>query len=265
MILNINQLKKDLIKIKKEKPMIYHLTNYVAMPECANITCAIGASPIMSLDYNEVKEVISEAKALVVNIGTLTQSLIPTILLALTWAEKTKVPVLFDPVGAGATRFRTEFALEIIKRKVEVIKGNQGEISSLLGKKGAVKGVDSKIKLGAKLVKRFSNQVKSIVVATGEKDYISDGRKIYVIENGTEMFQKITAAGCMLGSVVASFLAVQKKPLIAVIEGLACYNISGEISAEKCKGVGSFKQIFFDEIFNISPKKIIERIKIKEF
>jgi len=262
--MNLEKLDNDLAKIRELRPMVHHITNYVAMNDSANITIAIGASPIMSFAHGEMEELVSAASSLLINIGTLDEYIIQAIMLALSSAKKKSVPILLDPVGAGATKLRTTTSIGIISEGVEVIKGNQGEILSLLGEEGVVKGVDSKAELAAETVKEVSKKTKSIVVATGKRDFISDGKKVYVMENGTEMLGKITASGCMLGSVIASFMTIQRDYLTAAIEGLACYNIAGEIAAEKSTGSGSFKQNLIDEIFNISADKVIERIKLEE-
>ena len=259
-----NELNKDLSKIKELKPMIHHITNYVAMNDSANITIAIGASPIMSFAHGEMEELVSVASTLLINIGTLDEYIIQAMMLALNTAKKRGIPVLLDPVGSGATKLRTSTAMAIVNKGVDIVKGNQGEILSLLGKEGVVKGVDSKAKIDAEVVKEVSQKINSIVVATGKEDFVTDGKKVYVMQNGAEMLGKITASGCMLGSVIASFMAVQKDYLMAAIEGLACYNVAGELAAEKSTGSSSFRQNLIDEIFNITADKVVDRIKLEE-
>ena len=257
-------IQRDIEKIRELKPMVHHITNYVAMNDSANITIAIGASPIMSFAHGEMEELVSASSSLLINIGTLDEYIIQAIMLALKTAKREGIPILLDPVGSGATKLRTDVALAIAKEGVEVIKGNQGEILSLLGRGGVVKGVDSEVEIDVDAAKEVAKKFKSVIVATGEKDLITDGEKSYIISNGTEMLGKITASGCMLGSVIASFMAVQEDHLTAAIEGLACYNIAGEIAAEKSRGGGSFRQNLIDEVFNIDAKKILNRIKLEE-
>lgn len=259
-----SKLEEDLSKIKELKPMIHHITNYVAMNDSANVTIAIGASPIMSFAHGEIEELVSVASALLINIGTLDEYIIQAIMLALSTAKKRGVPVLLDPVGSGATKLRTSTTMAIINEGVDVVKGNHGEILSLLGREGVVKGVDSRAKIDAQVVREVSQKTGSVVVATGKEDFVTDGKKVYVMQNGTEMLGKITASGCMLGSVIAGFIAVQKDYLVAAIEGLACYNVAGELAAEKSAGSGTFKQKLIDEISNITAEKVIDRIKLEE-
>jgi len=259
----ISELEKDIEKIRELKPMVHHITNYVAMNDSANATIAIGASPIMSFAHGEIEDLVSIASSLLINIGTLDEYIIQAAMLALNVAKKNSVPILLDPVGSGATKLRTNTALAIINEGVDVVKGNHGEILSLLGKEGVVKGVDSKAKIDGEVVRDVAKKINSIVVATGKEDFITDGEKVYVMCNGTDMLGKITASGCMLGSVIASFMAIQGNYLVAAIEGLACYNIAGELAAEKSEGSGTFKQKLIDELFNIDAKKVFDRLKLK--
>ena len=258
-----DKLSKDLAKIRDSKPMIHHITNYVAMNDSANITIAIGASPIMSFAHGEMEELVSAASALLINIGTLDEYIIQAMMLALSAAKKNNVPILLDPVGSGATKLRTNTSLTLVKEGVDVVKGNQGEILSLLGREGVVKGVDSKAEAEAEVVRKISQKINSVVVATGKEDFVTDGKKVYVIRNGDEMLGRITASGCMLGSVIASFMAVQRDYLVAAIEGLACYNVAGELAAERSNGSGSFRQNLIDEVFNITAEKVMNRIELE--
>lgn len=257
------ELSRDLKRLAELKPIVHHITNYVAMNDSANITIAIGASPIMSFAHGEIEDLVAAASSLLINIGTLDEYIIQAIMLAINSAKRNKVPILLDPVGSGATKLRTATATAIVNEGVDVVKGNQGEILSLLGREGVVKGVDSNARIDAETVKEISERIGSVVVATGREDFISDSRRVYVMRNGTEMLGRITASGCMLGSVIASFMAVQKDYLTASIEGLACYNIAGELAAERSRGTGSFRQNLLDEISNITAERVFERLKLE--
>ncbi|MBO8183015.1 MAG: hydroxyethylthiazole kinase [Archaeoglobus sp.] len=257
----MKHLGRDFDKIREKRPLIHHITNYVAMNDSANATLAIGASPIMAHAHDEVEELVSTASALLINIGTLDNYWFKSMLLAVGAAKK--IPILLDPVGAGASKLRTEVALQLLNYNISVVKGNYGEILSLSGDKSAIKGVDSLVSSFEKVsdaVKDLSANYKTIAVATGEVDVISDGKKVYLIKNGTDKFERITASGCMLGSVIASFLAVQKNPLIAAIEGVAVYTIAGELAEEQ---TGSFKVALLDSLAKIDAKTVGERIKLE--
>ncbi|AAB89174.1 MULTISPECIES: hydroxyethylthiazole kinase [Archaeoglobus] len=257
------ELERDIARIAEFKPVVHHITNYVAMNDSANITIAIGASPIMSFAHGEIDELVSIASSLLINIGTLDEYIIQAVMLAVKSAKSKGVPVLLDPVGSGATKLRTSTALSVAEEGVDVIKGNQGEILSLLRKEGVVRGVDSKVTAEAADVKEVARKFGLVVVATGKEDLISDGRSVYVMRNGTEMLGRITASGCMLGSVIASFMAVQKDFLLASLEGLACYNVAGELAAEKSSGTASFRSNLIDEISKITAEKVIERLNLE--
>ena len=258
-------IRKDLKKLRKDRPLIHHLTNYVAMNDSANATLAIGASPIMAHAHSELKDLVSAASALLINIGTLDDYWIQSMHIAAEVANN-RIPILLDPVGAGATKLRTSTAMQLLTSyKISVVKGNYGEMLSLMGEKNAVKGVDS-LASSEKVyetMREFSLKHESIAVATGEVDVISDGESTYLLRNGSDMLGRITASGCMLGSVIASFLAVQKNPLIAAIEGVATYTIAGELAASKNRNSGSFRIALFDELSSIEADIIAERINLE--
>jgi len=260
-------LKYDMAKIRATKPLIHHITNYVAMNDSANATLAIGASPIMAHAHGELREIVSAASALLINIGTLDDYWIQGMFMACEFAEG-KIPILLDPVGAGATELRTMTAQQILSRfKISVVKGNYGEIMGLMGEGNAVKGVESldvDLQKVANAVKEFALLHSTVAVATGEVDLFSDGKDIYILRNGTEKLGKITASGCMLGSIMASFLAVQKDHLIAAIEGAAVYEIAGEIAGEKATEGGSFRIALIDSLSAITPEAVMERINLEK-
>ena len=146
-----------------------------------------------------------------------------------------------------------------------IIKGNYGEILSLAGGEGAVKGVDSASEeFSPEILRNFAEKMNCVAVATGRYDYFSDGKSVFRLENGHELLASITASGCMLGSVMASFMAVQRDSLLAAIEGAACYAIAGEIAAEKSSGTGSFRANLLDEVAALNAETVLERIRLEE-
>ncbi len=239
----------DLLKIRNTKPLVHHITNYVVMNVSANITLSLGASPVMAHAKPEVEDMVSIARVFYINIGTLSDHWIDAMLLAGKTANKKNVPVLLDPVGAGATKYRTETAKRILKEvKVDVLKGNAGEMQSLAGAKVHVKGVDSVTSAGIETAETLAKKYGLVAVVTGKQDHVSDGKRSAVVNNGTDMFSRITGAGCMLGSVIASFMAVNNDYFISSIEGLASFNIAGEKAAAKTGLPGSFMTALIDEI-----------------
>ena len=260
-------LRKDLMKLREERPLIHHITNYVSMNDSANATLAIGASPVMAHAHSELKDIVSTASALLINIGTLDDYWIRSMNIAAEVANN-KIPILLDPVGAGATRLRTTTAMQLLTSyKISVVKGNYGEMLSMVGEENAVRGVDSLASSAEKVydaMKEFSLKHKTTAVATGEVDVVSDAENTYLLKNGVAELRSITASGCMLGSVIASFLAVQKDPLIAAIEGVATYTIAGELAAKKNRKTGSFRVALLDELSSIDADIVVERINLEK-
>ncbi|MBD6955203.1 MAG: hydroxyethylthiazole kinase [Thermoplasmata archaeon] len=246
---------EDLERIRIKKPLIHHITNYVVMNDSANITIAVGASPIMAHALEELEEIISVASALYINIGTLDTRWIDSMVSAVKYAERYNVPILLDPVGAGASRLRTEVTERLLySSKIKILKGNGGEISSLAGRKGTTKGVESAVSPEAEIATTVAEKYGVNVVMTGKVDYVSDGRRNAAVENGTPMLGKITGSGCMLGSVISSFMAIKEDPFEASIEGLLTYEIAAEIAEKKAEGPGTFKSKLMDEIYNFKSE-----------
>ena len=265
----MNEIFAALGKIKASKPLVHHITNWVTIYDCANVTRCIGALPVMAHAKEEAKDMTSISQALVLNIGTLTPSLVGSMLLAAGRANEKRIPVVLDAVGAGATRFRTEKAKEILGSvRVDIIKGNAGEIATLAGAKAEVKGVESGAFAGERkqIAKALARKYMATVVMTGKYDIVSDGRRTYVVSNGHMMMGSIVGTGCMAASVIAAFAAIEKDYAKAAAYALVCFGIAGEIAAKKIRGPGSFKERFYDELYNLDEKTIarMQRIRVEE-
>lgn len=263
-------MKKELLKILREKkPLVHHITNIVTVNDCANITLAIGALPVMAHALEEVEEMVSAADALVLNIGTLTNEQVEAMIKAGKAANRLKVPVILDPVGAGATKLRTQSSKKILEEvKISVIKGNSAEISILAGKGGKIRGVESQSGADdiSEAAKDLANAYNVVVAVSGVTDIITDGKRIAYVKNGHPMMGTITGTGCMLTSVVASFCGVCEDYFEATVEAFVAFGIAGERAAQSSnvKGPGSFKVTFFDEIYNLTPE-IVEKDKKVEY
>jgi hydroxyethylthiazole kinase len=248
-------------KMRKLRPLIHHITNYVAMSEQAHITLAIGASPVMAPEVDESPEMCSSADALLLNIGTPSKIQLTSMIKAQNAANNKGIPILLDPVGYGATGFRNYVVDKILKNgQVSVIKGNYGEISAIAGIKGTIKGVDA-LKDGSPdlslTIKSLSNKFNTIVVATGREDLITDGKKTMNICGGNQLLTYITGSGCWSGSIIASVLAVSENLFTGTIAGLIALKLASEkVNARK---VGSFRVGLFDELFVLKGKDIAER------
>ncbi len=205
------KITKLLSDVKKHNPLVHHITNYVTVNDCANIVLALGGSPVMADDQNEVEEMVSIASALVLNMGTLNQRTIESMILAGKKANELGIPVIFDPVGVGATNLRTKTANRILNEvKLSVVRGNMSEIKILAGLNTTIKGVDSTEGTvgGEKIAAELANQLNSVIAITGATDIISDGKKTYKLNNGHEILSKFTGTGCMTTSLIGTYAGV---------------------------------------------------------
>lgn len=252
-------------RIHQERPLIHNITNMVAMNDSANIILAVGGLPVMAHAQEEVGEMVKAAGALVLNIGTLTPEQIESMMIAGKVANSLKIPVILDPVGAGATNLRTESALRLQEKiKINIVRGNFAEISILAGLKGNIKGVESigteknSVEIACSLARKY-NQV---AIITGKQDVVTDGKTVIEIDNGSPMLGTITATGCMVTSLIATFAAVGEDYLLASTGALVCFGLAGGRAAVKAQGPGSFKVNLFDEIYNLNEKIIGEGLKV---
>jgi hydroxyethylthiazole kinase len=250
-------------KIRGTKPLVHHITNWVTIYDCANITRAIGALPVMAHAPEEVEQMTGIAGALVLNIGTLTVDLIDTMIKAAKKANEKGIPVVLDAVGVGATDLRTNKALEILDNvKVDIIKGNSSEIAKLAGAKAETKGVEAADVEGdlIELAKKLANERKATVAITGKEDIVTDGSKVYICKNGHDMMGSIVGTGCMVASVIGSFAAVEKDYAKAAAAALTSFGIAGELAAREARGPGSYKEMFYDEVFELDAD-VVEGLK----
>lgn len=264
--------------LKEKKPLVHHITNYVTVNDCANITLAIGASPVMADEINEVRDMVSLASSLVINIGTLNSRTVEAMIEAGKRANELDIPVILDPVGAGATTFRTETANRIVNEiKLAVIRGNLSEIKTLYGVKSQTKGVDSSetiteesdgLKEAKNIAKDFAQRLNTVVAITGAVDIITDGKILYSVENGHKMMSKVTGTGCMCSSLIGSYLGAGEDNLLAALSGVASMGIAGEMAFERLnteyEGTGTLKLNILDAIYNLSDEIIFKRGKINE-
>jgi hydroxyethylthiazole kinase len=253
-------------RITQQKPLIHHITNWVTIYDCANITRCFGALPVMAHAREEVAEMAAVAGALVLNIGTLTNELIESMIIAGAAANKKGIPVVLDAVGVGATGMRTQKTLELLDRlEINILKGNYGEIGVLAGANAKVKGVES-ISLDGQpdeIAGTLARKLGNTVVMTGETDIISDGQTSYSVGNGDEMMGSIVGTGCMASSVIASFAAVEKNQLNASTAALAAYGIAGELAAKNPCGPGTYKERFYDMAYGLRDADLNGMAKIK--
>lgn len=258
----------NLSAVKEKSPLIHHITNYVTVNDCANIVLAIGGSPVMADDLEEVAEMVGFASALVLNIGTLNSRTIESMLVAGARAKELGVPVILDPVGVGATKLRTNTAERLIRElKPEVIRGNMSEIMVLAGQNVAIKGVDSIAdeQGSASIAKRFASELCCVIAITGKTDVVSDGRQVCLLDNGHRILADVTGTGCMTTSLVGTFCGVTKDYFTAAIAGIISMGLAGEIaqaSLHHGEGIGTFRVRLLDSIYNLTPEILAGNGKI---
>lgn len=247
-------------RIKDKNPLVHHITNPVTINDCANITLAIGASPVMADYTGEVEEIVSKADALLLNFGTFNEERFISMKVAGKKANQLGIPIVFDPVGVRASSFRRNKALELLKEiDICIIRGNYAEVSSLVGLGGKAKGVDSVNDESSNDVIKNANLVAtafdSIVVISGKKDVVSDGSRSCVVENGDEWLSKISGTGCASGSLIASFSAVTNDYYLAAVAGISTMGVCGERAKkalEKADGLGTYKVKLMDQLSHMN-------------
>jgi hydroxyethylthiazole kinase len=257
-----------LAAIKESKPLIHHLTNYVTMNDCANITLAIGASPVMANDPQEVEAMVSHASALVINIGTLDAAKVPSMVAAGKRANTLGIPVIFDPVGVGATSFRTQAAGRILQAvQPTVIRGNLSEIQTLAGLKAVTRGVDSAADTadGDQAAQAVAAELNCIVAITGKTDLIVSNHGLYRINNGHPLLTSVTGTGCMATSLIACFCGTVKDYLASAVAGIAVMGIAGELAERSLKpgeGIGTFRVRLFDSVSTMTADLLLQHGRV---
>lgn len=266
--MEIKNIVSVLNTVRKESPLVHNITNVVVTNFVANGLLALGASPVMAYAKEEVADMVKIAGALVLNIGTLNETEVEAMIIAGKAANENNVPVILDPVGAGATPYRTITARKILEEvKVSILRGNAAEISNVIGEKWLIKGVDAGegnqdiVSLAIKTAEKF----KTTVVITGKDDVISDGINTYIVHNGHPILTKVTGTGCLLSSVLGAFAAVEKNLVMAAVSALTFYGITAEKAVENLKEVlpGSFQIEFLNQLAKVTENEILEKANIE--
>jgi hydroxyethylthiazole kinase len=255
-----------LARVREQKPLVHQITNYVVMNETANATLALGALPVMAHAQEEVAEMAAIAAALVINIGTLSEHWVEAMLIAGRTAGERGIPVVLDPVGAGATSYRTATARRILADvPVTVLRGNPGEVATLVGIDAEVRGVES-IGAGAdpaELARAAAAHLGLVASVTGAVDHVSDGERVVHVANGHELLGVVTGTGCMSSALTGCFLAAkQDAPLEAAAEALAAFGVAAEDAAADAPGPGTFHARLYDVLWRLAPETLDSRTKI---
>ncbi len=264
-----------LTNVRKKVPLVHNITNYVTVNDCANILLACGASPIMSDDADEVEDITSICGGLNINIGTLNKNTIPSMFLAGRRANALGHPILLDPVGAGASRLRTETAAKLIQElKFTVIRGNISEIKALAQGAGGTKGVDANeadrvsadnLDSVIAFARAFSERTGAVIAITGATDVIIDGKRACTITNGHPMMSKITGTGCMLSAMTTAFVTANaEQPFDAVCAAVIAMGLCGELAHDRLTpldGNSSYRNYIIDAVFNLTAEQLKEGAK----
>lgn len=267
------ELDKWLESVRTQRPLVHNITNLVVNNIAANALLSIGASPVMAYAREEVADMARISHGLSLNMGTLTPDVVESMLLAGKAANDAFVPIVFDPVGVGATPYRNTIATKIAEDlKLTVLRGNSGEMSMFLGLEAAVKGVDSITANDAlpSTMKEYARKTQTVLVATGAKDYVSDGESIWRLSNGDPLLAAITGSGCILTALIGAFIAVVPKGSPTTIFAEACvaaissYNIAAELAAKMSHGPGTFHAHLFDSLYNLDSKTVQQNAKVEQ-
>lgn len=261
---------KMLANVREKSPLIHNITNFVTVNDCANILLAVGASPIMADDEQEVWDITSICAGLNLNLGTLSGAKVRSMEIAGLRASELGHPVVLDPVGVGASGFRKKTALELLKKiPFTVIRGNISEIKTLASGGGATRGVDADVadrvtegnlEEAAAFAKAFSARFGAVVAITGAIDIVADSRRAYCIRNGHPMMSSVTGTGCQLSALTAAFVTANPDtPLEAAAAAVCAMGLAGEIAHSRMgplDGSASYRTYLIDAIYRMNPEQL---------
>jgi hydroxyethylthiazole kinase len=255
---------QNLIRIRENRPVIHNITNYVVMNFTANVLLAMGAAPVMAHAENEVAEMVLLSRALVLNIGTLSDPWINAMMKASQKAAEVKIPVILDPVGSGATSYRTGTASKLLNEtRIDVIRGNASEIMSLYNSRSKTRGVDSvnSVEEATEIAKTIAEKKGTVVAITGPTDFVTDGNRCVNIENGHPLMACITGTGCASTAITGAFCAVDDDAFTATATALAFFGFAGEKAGRSASAPGSFMTALIDALFLITPEELKDKCR----
>lgn len=253
--------------VKKENPLIHCITNPISINQCANVILSVGAKPIMAEHPGEVCEITFSTDALMLNIGNITDIRMESIMLSLKMAKGRNIPVLLDVVGVACSRLRRNYVFDLLNKFIpSVIKGNYSEIEALQDVGYFSPGVDADTSLGVEdvkvIAKELAKKLKTVILATGKMDIITDGNRIVYIKNGTEQLARVTGTGCMLGALCTAFMT-SANPMDASVSACVYFGVCGEL-AKTDKGNGSFMVNLMDKISTLEGEEILKCLDVEE-
>lgn len=249
----------NLAAVRRQRPLVHNITNFVVMNVTANALLACGAAPVMAHAREEVEEMAGLAGALVLNIGTLTPEWVESMLAAGKRANQLGTPVILDPVGAGATRLRTDSARRILGEvRLAVVRGNASEVLALAGEKAGARGVDAVhgVEEAASAAAELAGSLNTPVAITGEVDLVTDGRALWRVANGHPLMGRVTGMGCTATALIGAFLAVEPDPAFAAASALAYLGLAGQQAASAAAGPASFMVGLLDNLYAMTEKTL---------
>jgi hydroxyethylthiazole kinase len=252
---------RALDKLRARSPLVHCLTNEVVKQFTANVLLAVGAAPAMVEHSEEAAEFAAVADALLVNLGTLSEVQIQSILSAVPEAVNAGKPWVLDPVAVGAIGLRTRFAYELLEKRPTIIRGNASEILALAGRTGKGRGVDSLSESADAIeaAQLLATDTGSIVFITGATDYIVTNSSAVAIRNGDPMLTRITGAGCALGALTAAFASVCDFPVVAATAASLMFSVAGELAAAESRGPGTFAVRLLDQLYSLDGETLAKR------
>ncbi|KTD30796.1 hydroxyethylthiazole kinase [Legionella moravica] len=257
-----NDIKNSFLQIRKIKPLILCLTNYVTMDFMANSLLALGAAPLMSEDSSELAELVNICQAVYINTGTLNDAFIERALYAADLARSLNKPVILDPVGSGASKLRTSASLKILSL-ADIIRGNASEIISLTGMHGLTKGVETthQVENAMDGAMSLAHAHNSIIVISGPEDFITDGTQKQLLPFGSDLMPLITGMGCTMTAVLSAFAAVNPNHFQASSHASAYFGLCGQLTHQQTQKPGTFRQAFIDNLYDPDWNFFTEVIK----
>ncbi len=279
-----------LAAVRERRPLVHHMANFVTMQAVASATRAIGALPVMAMAGDDAEEVTAAADALVLNLGTPAPERLEVMLATGRVATVRGITIVLDPVGAGATRYRTVAAGRLLDElRVTVVRANAGEAAALLGRGGLVRGVESvdaaelsESTVGsagagdaAALATALARERGCVAAVTGARDHVADAERVLVVENGHPWLQAIPGAGCMVTGIVGAFCAAARSmpddagshdagPLLAAASALACFGVAAEIAADYARGPGTLAPALLDALYHLTPEQLRQAVRVRE-
>lgn len=263
---SVNTVWDNIDKVRGSGPIVHSITNYVVMNSTANALLSAGASPIMAHAKEELEELIKISGSVVINIGTLSAEWIESMRLAASIAAANYKPVVLDPVGAGASRLRTETSIALLEEgAISLVRGNASEIMALAGVGAATRGVDScnDSTEAESSAKALARKYRCVVAVSGCVDIVTDGETVYNITGGSDYMPLVTGMGCIATAICGAHLAISEDKLAAAVSGMGCMAAAGGLAKVASNGPGTFAVQFIDALHNVTENDVNRLVEVR--